>query len=414
MTDSVAVGVGGVVLACCAVALAWLLRRALVPGGAVSASIVAGISVGLLAGPDGFGRVQPAAYRQAFQGGAAEFDAVRSDEIRRVQEMLALRASGASPAAIDEHRAAQDLETQPLLSAWRAARAERRHALDLATLIACGLYLILMAPSLIPRVRGVRRVLRSAARIGPRLLACAWIASALACIPPMIVCGYFTHASLPLIALFGLAIGAPGLSAVLKPGTWIASTLAMLACAMIALLLAWNLGLTILGGSLLLGLMLAIGLGESARSLRIRRLARSIAVGAVLPVATALAAQQVDLLLLTSSSAGAFWCAVIVALIWSSDGRLFAWFVTWRLAGPTEAQGAPWRAAASCVGPGAGAATLMLTVAATSGHAAEMIRQVQSLIPLQVLLAGGLLAAALVEVMLGARRWIARTLDAAR
>jgi hypothetical protein len=166
--------------------------------------------------------------------------------------------------------------------------------------------------------------------------------------------------------------------------------------------------MTIVATGLCLGLMAGFGFENPRTARRIRRSGGAIAHALALPAATALAAVQLDLHSLMGAPMWKFWCAIIFAILWSSDGRWLAWMLAIRMIvrpekpPMTRLRGMggcsathPWRDSAVCVNAGAGIAQLGLTIVLSAAGLAD-----------GSVIAAGLLGAAMVEVTRGMRAWM--------
>jgi hypothetical protein len=160
--------------------------------------------------------------------------------------------------------------------------------------------------------------------------------------------------------------------------------------------------MTLVAVGLLLGLMLPLGLENPQAARRARVWGGWIACAIALPIAVALTAVHVDLRALAGPGAHApsrFWWAILIALLWSSDGRWIAWVLAMRIVNGAALPHA-WLDAARRVNAGAGVAHAMLTLVLAAAGLAE-----------GPAVAAGLTGAALVEITRGARRWVGRALD---
>ncbi len=113
-----------------------LLRAAGLPGRAPAASITGGILAGVLVGPLVFGSVRPDLF-ESIHVGAADARAELAELDRAHQrDLIALRTTGVSPEAIEEHQRAHAMEREPLREAVQLALARHREP---SRLIAAGL-----------------------------------------------------------------------------------------------------------------------------------------------------------------------------------------------------------------------------------------------------------------------------------
>jgi hypothetical protein len=379
--------------------LAWVLRLSQVPGGRAAAAITAGITVGLLAGPGVLAHIRPDLHATLFLGAATERAAHDELASRQDADALALLRAGVTPAAVEELRARQAEELRPLAEVRdRAARAHR-DALWWAAQVVLALYLLLIGPSLVPvGPRAVERVARGLFFTRGNCFIAGIMALAFAAALPVALARWPMGVGTPAALAFGLVLAIPGLAASLRPPAYVAAAIACITAAGIALIIGWSPGMTVAGAGLFLGLMAGVGLPESPRTTRARRAARSLALAAALPALTAIAAVTVNLQQLADQAPRAFWTALVVAVVCSSDGRWTAAWLAWKLLrrGPHH----PVRFATALTNAGAGPATLALLIVLTAADIAT-----------PPMLAAGLLAAAIVELTRGAREWLTHMLE---
>lgn len=386
-------------LAIPAALLAWILRLAQVPGGRAAAAITAGITVGLLAGPSVLAHVRPDLHARLFLGAAAERAAHDGLQRRQEADALALLKAGVTQAAVSELRASQAEELRPLAEARdRAARAHR-DTLWWAAQAVLALYLMLIGPSLVPiGSRAVEHIARGLFTTRGDCFIAGIIALILAASIPVVLARWLMNASSSASLAFAIVIAVPGLAASLRPPAYIAAAVACITTASVALIIGWSPGMTVVGAGLFLGLMAGVGLPDSRATVRLRRAARTLALATALPALTAIATVTVDLRSLADQAPLAFWTALAIALVLSSDGR---WTAAW-LACRLLRRGSPPPAhfATALTNAGAGPATLALLIPLA---AAEMVTP--------AMLAGGLLAAVIVELTRGAREWLTHLLE---
>lgn len=379
--------------------LAWALRLSQTPGGRAAAGIVAGIVVGLLAGPGVLAHVRPDLHVRLFAGAAAERAAHDDMQQRQDADAKALLKVGVTPAAVEELRGQHAEALRPLAEARdRAARAHRE-VLWWTASAALATYLALVGPSLVPRgSRAVERVARGLFTTRGNCFPVGFIAVALAAAVPAALALWLMGASASGAIAWGLLVGVPGVAACLRPPVYVAGAVGAITAAGLTMILAPGAPAALVGAGLFIGLMAGLGLPESRIAARARRLARSAALALAMPLLTAVACVSVDLALLAGRFPLAFWTALVVALVFSSDGRWAAAWLAWR--GLRRGSPAPTRFATALTNAGAGPATLALLIPLA---AAEAITQ--------PMLAGGLLAAGVVEITRGARAWLVRTVE---
>lgn len=306
-------------LALVAMSIAWLLRRGGVPG----AAIVAGLLLGVLAGPDVLGRAAPEVHRHWFAGAAESRSRLeRSERI----EMVGRSAVGDArlEVEIDDRREVSDLSTGDLREqVAREERLHRRWARGIVVVLAT----LLIAAAGRDGVRGWRAIRR---RRSESLLLGAWVAVVPAGLGMVLLQSTLVDdggwASLFVIAA-ALAIGPWRLDAddvhraaaseadgpdLLRATGLVASAVAAIAAAAAA----WSGGPTacmaVIGTGLGLGLVVGV-LGRTTTTRAPDR--RSDAVGVLL-------APMVAIAMLEIGPREAFgWWPILVAAILTADGR---------------------------------------------------------------------------------------------
>lgn len=389
-----------VLLAAPAALLAMALRKSQAPGGPLAAAIVAGIFVGLIAGPGVLGRARPDIFAPLFVGGVEQAEAYRALSSRQFADRAVLAEIKASPAAIQELAEQHAAALEPVETALLEARARRRVWLDTIAAAIVALHLFCAAGAILP-VSG---------RAGARL-ATTMVEHRAAPIQVGLLCAGLTilaPAGVGLLILppgqaFALAfmLAVPALSLSLRPPLLLACAFALIACAVGSLTIAWTPQFTIVVTGLLGGLLIPLAVSpRRARAMRRRLL--PLAAALTLPAISALLAARLDLLMLADDpgAAASFWFAMIAGLLWSSDGRMLCMWIACRVFGWPDARRRPWSAGARAGNAGVGVAQLALAVAfLPSGMAPEPI------------IAGALFGAALVELSRTPRAWLARALD---
>ncbi len=380
--------------------LAWLLRCAGVPGRAPAAAIVAGITIGLLAGPGVAGRAWPRIHERLFLGAVEESRELASLRSTQLNESAALLAAGVTDAAISEQALAHADQRRPLEESRRRALDAHRFRFDLLSHVVLALHLFLIAPTMVPSTeRSLRR--RAAALIGagPGAIGAGALAFVLSCLPIALIGPALAGLSWPASIALALVTGAPAVVAAVRPAPYIAGAFAMALALAAALIIAWGPGLTITAGGLFLGLLASLGL-DSRFTRRWRHLALAIAMRLSLPLLTALAAVRIDLHGSLAAAPWAFWTSVALGLIWASDGRWFCWMLAWRWLGPPQDRARAWSLAAMPVNAGAATLSIALALAFLGSGLFEVH-----------ILPGALLGAGVVELTTGARTWLAPYLD---
>lgn len=389
------------ILAVPACLMAFALRSASVPGGRSNAAIVAGVFIGLLGGPGILGQVRPEWYRSMFAGSVKEAAILAETRQRHAGELKALREIDVTAAAIQERRREQEREIAPLDEALtRAVRTSRERRLTAAQAL-LGLFLLSVGPVLLPTgSRSFIRLARALPSVGAPAAAAGIAGTAVAFALPAIVSLLWIAPPSGSIAI-GLAFAAPGISAALRPGVFIAAGFAVFACAASALLAGWSIGMTFAGGGLLLGLLLALGVEGPRLRRTLRRRLPAVAHAILLPTIVALLAVSIDLdELMAGASSAAFWWCVIIGVLWSADGRWIGAWCGWKLFGPAESRPVAWTCAAQGVNAAAGVAQTALALLL---WAADVLPD--AAVP------GLLIGAIMVEATRGVRSWLASRLD---
>lgn len=373
------------------------LRAARLPGGPASAGVVAGLIVGVILGATVLGRVAPEVYRRAFLGATAERAALRDLQSRHALETAALRKIGVSAAALAEQREAHAEEAAPVRAALASAasRRARRWAMLLAGL--AGGWLALGAlgscrPS--RRAEPARGALVAA--LGSTLFSGG---------PAFLFVRWFTDAGVTTAAAFAcsVAVGAVVFGAPVRVGGRAgrprdmdrAAALALaLPASTLAVIIPTPATITLAAGALGAGIILL----RVRAPRRLRRIARGVASGTLLPGAVAVAAAHADFIAM--APVGAFWVALVIAGVLSADGRWLGGWAGWNAAGNPEQRRTAWARSAVMLTAGVGAAQIALAgVADLVGVAPAPIY------------AAVLLAAPMVALSAPLRARLARALD---
>lgn len=382
-------------------ALAWVLRRAGVPGGAPSAGLVAGLFIGLVAGAGVAGRAWPQWHQRVVVGDAAQARALGELRQRHVGELAALRAAGVTPVAIQEHLTLQAQEVAPLRAAARDAAQNHRARLDDLALAILAAHVLMLMPTIVPRrARHWSRTLAAVARTSGRAPLAGLAAVAIGAVPPAIVAHVVLGAS-PVGALgLGLAMSLPGLALSLRPAPYVAAAAGLVGGALAIVALAWTIALSLVVVAAALGLMIALG-REGGVSRRARRTLSTAALLVTLPACVALLTVRLDLAELWAAHANAMAWGLVVALLWSGDGRWTAWWIAWRLIEPQGTRARRWTISTGPVNCGAGLAQAGTVLALAAAGQID-----------DALIAVGLAGALAVELLSGARSWLAPLMDA--
>ena len=388
------VGAQLVLIALPAVTLAWLLRRAGLPGGRTAAAILAGLTVSLLAGPSVLAKVRPDFHNRIVLGGQAEQSQLEEALARHRAALAALREAGVSPQSIIEAKARHAEELEPFLVSRDVARAAHNTRLDLLSLGAAGVFLLLAAPSIAPCSRGARRRtvigLREDRAIAIRIGLVAAVCSFVVPFGVGLVLGY----PLPGAAALGAVFAVGGVSAATSGFVFAAGSVSVLVILGVLTMIAYSNQLFTQGAALIAGLILALTLPT-----RVVRRWRSpcfrVATATALPAAIALSLVSIDYYPL--SQQGGFWIVLVLSGIWSSDGRWFATVIAAKLNRLEESSinGNPWLLATRMLDSGAGIAQILAAIALTAAGT----------IPDHVLPAA-VAGAAVIELTRGARAWM--------
>ncbi len=348
--------------------LAWTLRRSGVVGGARTAAILGGILAGVLLGPMVLGNAAPEAARLLFTGAPIEHRTLAEQQAEHDRQIAALRASGVTTDAIDEIRQRHDAAILPLRQTLDRALAAHHARLNLIVAAVAGLVMLSAAPLALPgSTAHWRRVSVTLTHTGVRALFAGFAAFIAAAGPPAIVASLFGSGPLTAAAV-GTVFAVPAVTAALPGASLLICTGGLLAAFTAIGVVAWSLELGIVMTGVALGLMLALGADSIPRRL-LRRVCSMQVLCVLLPALTALIVVRVDPSeLLTTRNA---WVALIVAMLWSADGR---WFVGWlacRGIGPDRpTEPGPWARSARMVDIGA---SVMQLVAVHLAFAAAMV-----------------------------------------
>lgn len=377
-----------VVVGAPAIGLAWLLRRAEVPGRAAGAAAVGGLVVGLLLGPSVFGRLHPEWHMGLFVGGQAEARALESVQRLQAAELAALRALEITPIAIEEARERHADERRPDEQALEAARAEFRRDFNMA-----GLIVAVGAATLggLAAGRGIRHAMIRGGRGGGRSILAAVVFIALAGGLPALIWAAILQRGWAESCLIGLLTAAPGVwgLAPARLGWSLILALVSIVAALLTVTLGWAFA----------SLALASATGAMAGSFMMPRSGLSRTEDFVLnsfaPTLIALAAVRADVHAITNDAR--FWPLLLLAVLWSADGR---WAAAWCAARGVLRLPRPWSAAARALPPGTGLLIVSLALAAAHAGAAD-----------DLVLVWSCACAVMIECTCGARMWLADKLD---
>ncbi len=396
---AVLIGAQLVLVALPAVTLAWLLRHAGLPGGRTAAAILAGIVVSVLAGSSVLATARPEIHSPIILGGHAEHEQIVELVARQRTETVALRAAGVSEQAIIEAKARHAEQRVPLFEAMSTARHEHRERLNWLAIAFAAMHILLVMPTVIPRTRSAFRrdvsALVSNKFLGVRLgLMVALCATAVPFSVGLAML-YPVSSALGIGVLFGIG----GLAATIVGLPFAAAAVALLVSLAVLVPVAYSPQVYVVGSALLVSMLLVTGLPPAVIR-RWRSPFFRFASAAILPAMVALALVPFEYHAFTNQRE--FWIVLILAVIWSSDGRWFAAALAARItcpAGSPEREN-PWQLATSLLD--AGAATAQIITA--------MVLTASGVIPGYVLPAA-VAGAALIELTRGARAWIVRVIE---
>jgi len=378
-------------------ALALLLRATGAPGGARGAAICAGVFVGLLAGPGAFGAKWPRWHEEIFVGGVEERIALERTASRHREEIVALGEIGVSQTAIEEKRREHGAEIAPLARKLDEARGAHRSRFDLLAHLILGLLGAALAPSLVPASRGLLATLaRTSARLRLRPELAGLLGLVLSGAAPAVAFALAAPAGLGASLGAGLLFGASGMALTVPRRIVLAGATSATLSVLALIALAPTPGLAIAGVGLALGALAPLALARPAVR-RIRDAGRLVAWAVALPGASAFLAVRFDPAALASNHTREFWSALIIAILWSSDGR---WLADWMALRSTGVMHRTWTLSALWVNSGADIVMVAgALVLASAGVASE---------PLAF---GAMIGAALVSLTGGARLIVARVLE---
>lgn len=360
--------------------VAWLLRRSGVPGGVQGAAVCAGVFVGLVAGPGVAANAWPGWYARWVAGGAQESRNLADLREQQRDESAALRAVGVTPVAVEELEERHRADAGPLVDALARARAERAASNDRALIAACALVVALGVLCLRRwpvRSRG-RGALGGLVVFGAGVLA-PWGAMALL--------GAANPGALALATgAIGAGVGIVGLG--LSVGA-----VAGCGAAVGAVVVFGSAAVPVVLAALTAVVARVVVPGRSLRRLRRWSLELLGLLGA--PAVSALVAVRLDIRSLDPASWG-LWLTLVFALVWCSDGRLFAAWLGLRVVHADR----PWSRSARLTNAGALVPHLVLTAVGASAGLLD-----------QSALAACVASAVLLALSVGARRLIAEMIE---
>ena len=322
--------------------VAWLLRLSGVPGGRPASVVLAGVIVGVLAGPGIFGQVSPDRWMGAFRGGVDELSALRAVERQQEIDRLAIEASGVSEAYVDEFVAAHKVDLDAARQVLDAAQASHASMVG-AVSIALGSVWILLVFSAV-RIH-LPRVPLPLSTVGPFLLIALVVGGLCVLAGPMTPTAGAIMAVLLLSPGVGLrtkgSVGRVTSTAAITSIVTLGAALAIARPDSHVLLVPF--------------VVMLAGLAVSARWPVVARAAVLRGADHLAPGLIAFTIAMLDLHALGGSRL--FWVAAVAGLIIASDGR---WLLYWMALRCTGGCDAPWRAGALIVNRGSGLAALIV------------------------------------------------------
>ena len=383
--------------------IALLLRWSGAPGGRAGAALTSGILVGIFAGPNVLGARWPGTYDRLFRGGVSESNALRQLEAEHRREMFALTSSGVSGTALEELRTQQRVEREPIVQALHTACAIHIRSMDQVTLGALALALFGVSLSVVGSRKSAMRIIGAATFQAP-ISAAIFLVAALA--PPTLAVVLSTDLGITSGLAFALTIATTGASVALGRHDAPTALFVSLFAAIAVGALMPTAGALAMGAATVIGILCAMCLPCALRR-TLRQMGAQFAYTIAIPAVVALLAVRFDLRALASepTSRFAFWFTLIVAIIWSSDGRMLAWWLALRPLKWSVGQISccRWTTAARMVNTGSDVFHLaLLTLFFAGGLFSDAMA------------AGALFGCALLALTGGARTFVARILDVPR
>jgi len=390
-----------------AAVLAWLLRRAGLVGGPAAAAVLGGAIAGVLLGATVMGKAAPGVYEAVFVGGVREAELL--EEARRGvdREIEALRVSGVTPIAIEEHRAGLERKISAYADRAAWARARRSEAIDSAALLlTCAVFALGAAWAGRMRRRpmtggavasGVGTVLGAGI---PVCIAAAWL-------------GHMGNTSAwALGAAMGIGSawptararrhGASGRSPETDASAMVALLIGLAAVTMATISEGGAGSFAGAWSAAVIGVALVSCAWRSRKRrtrTRTQRRALGMTYAVIAPALTAVCAAPIDWSSEAVTRAGIV--AMVAALLFASDGRFFGAWIGWRLYGDETAREQALRRASAALANNVGIVSIGV---AALGRAAGVID------------GAGMIAiifgALIVETTVGLRLRFARMLDA--
>lgn len=399
----------------------FLLRRAGIAGGWSGAAAVGGAMAGILLGGSVLGALAPQTHIRMIQGGLDQRQALQEQRGEHLREIAAMESTGVSEIAVEELRRRQENERAPLREA--VANAERRHQ---TVLYGAGLVLFALAAFSITARRG--RQVRAEAN---EPIAGA-IAAGAGCVLLSGVCAallaqWTLGGALGTEKAFGVIPGVGNQAALFGVGLGIGSALigprarrdvagrvgAVKRAGVVAMLLGALalVGLTAPTAAILFAasLLAAIGAGPVIGRSLSRPMRRNIGWGAAAMASAplyAIAIAPLDLGALASGGAG-LWIAILIAVIFASDGRMLGAWLGWWTFGADAGRRQAWRRGSAMVNANVG--LVQIGVVLCAGFGAAIDPAATSLDPR--LIAALATGAILVEISARLRTSVGRWLD---
>ncbi len=326
--------------------IAWVLRKAAIPGGAPAAAIVGGIVAGLLTGMTVGGRIAPEVHDRVFLGGVDETIALAELSSRHLQQRMALKMTGVSAEAGQELLAQQEQGFEQAEVLVDAAQGE--HAQALWSAASFGFAVLIAMGMAVAAPWNVRRRWREKTTRAPL----AGIAmSALI----VLVVAMWLGVDAKSAILFALVMTLPGMSRRVlhrTTGTFGAIVFVAFFCAIES-----DEGWWVVFAGAAAGFLLG---GPGPRSdIRGKRIGKAILFPVALPIAVALLASVINLPELMHQRR--FWWVLLLGVVASSDLRWVCYYAAIR--GMSRAWWAkyPWSIASRWMRDGASTVQIVLT-----------------------------------------------------
>jgi len=345
--------VGLALLGVVAILFAWILRRSSLPGGALAAGLTGGLIAGVLLGPGVLGRAAPGLHESFFVGGAAQRVELEQAELELEGAVAALQATGVSESALREHLDKGAVELSILQQALDQTKRDMRSVFDLGAMLVFGLILLTAPWRSAGRPRADDEPLQSSILSG---LSSLIVAGAPAALLGVWTLGLGRAEALAFGVVIGIGAMCPGLRARIVGGAGRrrsvdrAALVAYIAGALVIAVLTISNLITALLALPLLALAIAMRLPASRR---LKRSLKGFSSGALAPIIAAVAFVHFDPV--AGGATWAFWIAIAIAVVFSTDGRWLGGWLGWWSGGTDAAQREAWRRSAAALNAGVGA-----------------------------------------------------------